>query len=63
MRHVVLDSHPSSRLIGPLLVLTVLLGASPADARHHSRRSYDHVQYLPVWPPCPLMMIRPLDQL
>jgi hypothetical protein len=35
-----------------LLVLSLLFSASPADARHHYRRSqYPAVQYLPLWPP------------
>jgi hypothetical protein len=51
MPRPVVDSLPSSRLIGPLLVLSLLFGASPADARHHYRRLQYHVQYLPLWPP------------
>jgi hypothetical protein len=51
MRSVVTHSHPSSRLFGPLLVLALLFNISPAEARHHYRRSQNYIQYLPLWPP------------
>jgi hypothetical protein len=51
MRCLVIPGLPSSRLIGPLLVLALLFSASPADARHHYRRLHYPVYYLPLWPP------------